>query len=165
MAFEPQTKIIEEIGSWGKQAGKKIVEAFNYEGDWSVWAQVELALYFRDFGDVNALRNQNIDGMNVDLLLKLDGAKDVAICLICEKIPPGKGAKGDPEVWQRIRQVYTEMKDMPIDKFRPTAMGLMVSDIAYDSAKLNLCDKSLFDVMPLYTPKTGLKVNLFFRWI
>ena len=167
MTFEPQSQIIQQIGIWGQQNGKKIVEAFWYEGDWSAWAQVELALHFKDFDNVSVSRNQKPgpEGIPVDLLLEISGAKNVAINLICETLPPGTGTKGEAEVWNRINNAYQTMKNMGTETIRPVAMGLVVSDIGYDNAKYNLCDKSLFDLLALYTPKTGSKVNLFFRWI
>ncbi len=167
MTFEPQSQIIQEIGNWGQQNGKKIVEAFWYEGDWSAWAQVELALYFKDFENVDVSRHQKTgpEGITADLLLKISGKKNVAINLICETLPPGIGAKGEPDVWSRINSAYQTMKNMGTETVRPAAMGIVVSDIAYDNAKYNLCDKGLFDLLALYTPKTGSKVNLFFKWI
>ncbi|MGD9159787.1 MAG: hypothetical protein PVG39_15335 [Desulfobacteraceae bacterium] len=167
MTFEPKIQIIQEIGKWGKQSGKKIIEAFSYEGDWSAWAQVELALYFRDFENVTVARNQKIspDGTEADLLMDIEGGKNVAIKLVCEILPPGCGARGDAEVWTKINNAYQVMERVGTENIRPVAMGIVVSDIAYDNAKFNLCDKSLFDLLTLYAPKTGPKVNLFFRWI
>lgn len=167
MTFQPQSQIMNEIGKWGEQSGKEIVEAFWYEGDWSVWAQVELALYFRDFENVVVSRNQRIgsEGITADLLLQISGAKDVAINLVCETLPPGTGAKGQPDIWNRIEGCYQAMRGMSSETVRPVAMGLLVSDIACDNARYNLCDKNLFDLQALYTAKTGSKVNLFFRWI
>lgn len=166
MAFEPMTQIITEIGKWGQKNGKSITEAFCYEGDWSGWAQVELALYFRDYENVNVSRNQTLSsGQTVDLLMTIEGGKNIAAKLICEQLPPGKGSKGDDTVWEKIKRAYDELVDAATENTRPVAMGIVVSDIGNDSTKYHLCDKNLFDQMPMYTPKIGYQVNLYFRWI
>lgn len=167
MAFEPMTRIIIEIGQWGKKNGSKIIDAFSYEGDWSAWAQVELALYFRDFENVEVSRNQKIspDGTTADLLLLVEGGKNVAVKLVCETLPPGGDVKGEDEVYKKIKSAYSALENVGTENIRPVAMGIVVSNIANDNAKYNLCDKSLFDCQPLYASKTGVNVNLFFRWI
>lgn len=167
MTFNPQSQIIEEIESWGLKNGPKIVEAFAHEGDWAAWAQVELALHFNTFGNATASRNQKpgSSGITVDIFLDITNNKNVAMDLICETLPPGTGAKGEADVWQRIQAAYQEMKNLDTETMRPVAMGLVVSNIARDNARYNLCDKSLFAATPIYKPKSGGQVTLFSRWI
>lgn len=167
MAFEPTTRIITEIGQWGKKNGTKIIKAFYYEGDWCVWAQVELALYFSDFGNVNVTRKQHIGSGTVvaDLLLTIEGGKNVAIKLVCETMPSGKKAQGEADVWSRINDAYKALENVSTENINLVAMGIVVSNIANDNTKYNLCGKNLFDHLEMYAQKNGIKVNLYFRWI
>ncbi len=167
MVFETKIQIINEVSAWGKKNGQKIIQAFQHEGDWATWAQVDLALYFTDFQNVSVSRAQEIrnDGTKADLLLEVDGGKNIAIILVCEELPGNANAIGQDDIYKQIENAYDRLKNVSIEDIRPVAMGLVISGIANDNAKYNLQDKSLFDVQTLYTSDTGINVNLFFRWI
>lgn len=166
-AFTPQAQVIQEIVSWGQKRGKEIQDGFRFKGDLTAWARTDLALYFKDFDNIDVALNQEIgsSGVTADIFMKIAGSKSIAVKLICETFPPGKAAMGDPDTWKAIAKAYNDMKSIETQAVRSLAMGIVVSNIAYDNAKYNLCDISLFDLVQLYESKAGAKVHLFFRWL
>lgn len=171
MTFQPMTDVINGVAVWGKKSGADIVKAFSHEGDWTGWAQVGIGLYFMDYDNVMVARKQKVDNqtgdkkIEVDLVLLIENGKNVAIKLVCEILPPEANAIGEADAWSRVKSAYDCLKEVNKEKFRPVAMGILVSGIANDNARYHLCDINLFDRKPLYSDKSGSNVNLYFNWV
>ena len=85
--------------------------------------------------------------------------------LKCELLPSSAdnpNATGDEYAYKYVLKDYEQIKQLDLSKYLPVAMGLMVSRVANDTAKVNLCDQEGFQYRSIYSDKSN-NIGLFYK--